>query len=236
MRRYIVLFIALITTLWTACGSRDSGVELRDTPPDVKLYAPKQLKIEYEYSGAARGSKTHILANHGMYQRMEDELTYTLDGAERTVGNLDIINDTVQYHIDLLEKRGTRSSFDPTRLNKLVEGYTEQELENFQQSYLLRSGAKMIGTETILGKECTVFELTMSGVVVSMWNSVTMRSRITMGDGEVIMTAVRIDENFKPTPGMFTPPTDVKITPPRVISDLPEGHPPVEVPDDTQAP
>ncbi|MCZ7556901.1 MAG: hypothetical protein M5R41_10925 [Bacteroidia bacterium] len=236
MRNFSLLFITLSAVLLAACGSGNNGDALRDDPPTVKVYAVKNVKIEYEYSGAAKGSKTHLIANYGMYQRMEDDLTYTLGGNERTVSIIDIIADTVQYHIDKTKNSGTRTSFEVARLEKLVDGYSPQELKDFQASYLLKSGAKVIGKETILGKECTVYDLAMSGVVVSLWNSVTMRSKIKMGDSEIIMTAVDIDESFSPDADMFAPPKDAKIEEPRIISNFPEGHPPVDGPSDSQMP
>jgi hypothetical protein len=236
MRNSFVLLLAFSLLLVSACGSGDNGDALRNDPPPVKVYALKNVHIEYEYSGAASGKKTHYIANYGMYQRMEDDLTYELGGSKRNVSIIDIIADTVQYHIDKSKSSGTRTSFEVARLEKLVTGYTEEELKDFQSSYLLRSGAKVIGKETILGKECTVYDLAMSGVVVSMWKSITMRSKIKMGDSEIIMTAVDLDESFSPDAAMFAPPKNVKIEEPRIISNFPEGHPPVDGPSRDQLP
>ena len=229
MRTSIIVSVALAALVLAACGSQGDG-ELRDDPPAVKLYAVKDISIEYEYSGAAKGTKTHLIANYGMYQKMEDNLSYDLDGSKRDIHVIDITADTLQFHINMAEKTGTRRSFDLTKLQKLVTGYTEKELEDFQQAYIVRGGGKVIGTETILDKKCTVYELAISGVVVSLWKSITMRTKIKMGDKEIVMTAVDMDESFSPDAEMFLPPKNVKIEPPRVISNFPEGHPPVDAP------
>ncbi len=236
MRNSLFVHIALAALFLSACGSGDNGESLKDTPPSVKVYALKNVKIDYEYSGAATGTKTHVIANYGMYQRMDDDLTYEMGGEKRHVQVIDIIADTVQYHIDKSKNTGTRRTFEVSRLEKLVEKYTEKELEDFQQSYLVKSGGKVIGKETILGKECTVYDLAMSGVIVSMWKSITMRTKLKMGDSEIVMTAVDIDDDYSPSASMFAPPKEVKIEEPRVISNFPEGHPPVDAPSDPQMP
>jgi len=235
MRTSILVSVALSALVLAACGSQGDG-ELRDDLPAVKLYAVKNISIDYEYSGAAKGTKTHLIANYGMYQKMEDKLSYDLDGSKRDIHVIDITADTLQFHINMAEKTGTRRSFDLTKLQKLVSSYTEKELEDFQQAYMLRGGGKVIGTETILGKKCTVYDLAMSGVVVSLWKSITMRTKVKMGESEIVMTAVDMDESFSPDAAMFMPPQNVKIEPPRVISNLPEGHPALDAPADEQLP
>ena len=236
MRMSILLNLAVSALLLTACGSQDDSGELRDTPPSIKLYALKNVSIDYEYSGAATGTKTHIIGNYGMYQRMEDKLVYDMGGEKRDIHVIDITADTLQYHINMKESTGTRRPFEISRLEKLVKDYTEKELEDFQQSYMIKGGGKLIGTETILGKTCNVYDLAMSGVVVSLWKGITMSTKVKMGDSEIVMTAVDMDEDFSVDASMFMPPKNVKIEPPRIISNFPDGHPPVDPPTDQQMP
>ncbi len=224
--RYIVL--SVLALLFVGCGSDEGSQSLSTTPPAVKLYKTANARIEYEYSGAATGSKVHIIGNYGMYQRMEDELNLTMEGKTRNVHVLDIINDTVQYHVELAEMTGTRQRFESGNLVQMTKEYTEADLEDFQQSYLLKSGAVKKGTETILDRECTVYEIPNAGISVSLWNSLTLRTRIKMGESEIVMTAVKVDEDYSPSMEDFLPPKKAKIEPPRVISSFPEGHPPVD--------
>jgi len=224
----LLAVVLLAAALLISCTSNDHDLELKDTPPEVKLYSLKHALIEYEYSGGAEGNKTHVIANYGMYQRMEDKMLYTLDGKSRDVHQLEIIADTLQYSINLLENTGTRRPFDRSVLSQYVMEYSPEELQNFQESYIIRAGGRKTGTETILGKECTVFDLHVNGITVSLWNSLTMRSTIRMGDGEIVMTAVKLNEDVDPKPDMFVPPKNIKISEPQIISRFPDGHPPVE--------
>ena len=81
MRTYLSLSTLFITLLFlSSCGNETA--ELYDGPPPVKLYGVENAAITYEYSGAGKGSKTHVLANYGMFQKLEDNMTYTFTEPE----------------------------------------------------------------------------------------------------------------------------------------------------------
>ena len=234
MRILLAAFVSV--TLLAACNTGGGGDSINDTPPAVKLYGVPQARITYEYSGGATGSKTHTIANYGAYQAQEDNMSYNFRGEKRDVHMLDIIADTIQYSIDLAKKTGTYRPFDTTRLGIMVRDFTAEEKENFQEAFIRRSGGTRVGQDTVLGKVCEVYELPMAGMRISFWKGITMRSRIVMGDQELLMTATAIDTDFEPALSMFKPPKDVKMSEPEVMSRFPEGHPPVDGSGEQQAP
>ncbi|MCB2203105.1 hypothetical protein KQI65_00025 [bacterium] len=232
MRRSIIATILLVSGMvLAACGGGgEHGDALSTTPPPVKLYGVPNAIITYEYSDAASGNKTHTIANYGMYQALLDSMTFSFQGNTRSIHQLDITADTVQWNIDLTTMEGTRSNFDTSRIRRLVADFSPEEKEHFQESFIVRGGGTKVGTETILDRECDVYELGMGGIKVALWKGLTMKMDVVMGGQHIVMTAVDIDTDFTPTRDMFNPPTDAKITEPEVISSFPEGHPPVDAP------
>ena len=211
----------------SACSSEQGGGELDMTPPKIKIFNVKNARIVYEYGGAASGTKTHLIANHGRYQSQLDKMTFAMQGVEQTVHQLDLINDTTQYMIDLDKNEGTRSFYDIARIEAMAADFTEEEKKDFQAAFLLRSQAEKIGKDTVLGKICDQYALPMMGMRISLWNGITLRSSIAMGDQELTMTAVELDEDFTPEAEMFFPAKDVKISEPQMMNGMPQGHPPI---------
>jgi hypothetical protein len=233
MRTFKILSIlSLSLVLFSACGdSGESGEGLSTTPPPVKLYGVANARITYEYSEGASGSKTHTIANYGVYQALLDSMSFTFQGQPRNVYQLDITSDTVQYSVDLSTMEGVRSRFDTSRIRRLVTDFTEEEKQDFQASFILRGGGTKAGQETILDKVCDVYELSMGGLRVALWNGLTMKMEVVMGGQSIVMTATDLDLDFTPTRDMFMPPADAKMREPEVISNFPEGHPPVDAPE-----
>ncbi|MBR9974818.1 MAG: hypothetical protein KFF77_04505 [Bacteroidetes bacterium] len=213
--------------LLSACSSDQGGTELDMTTPKIKIFNVKNARIVYEYGGAASGKKTHIIVNHGRYQSQLDKMTFSMQGSEQTVHQLDLINDTTQYMINLDTNEGTRSHYDIARVESMAADFTEEEKNDFQAAFLLRSNAEKIGQDTVLGKICDLYALPMMGMRISLWNGITMRSSISMGDQELTMTAVELEEDIEPSADMFMPPKDAKITEPQMMNGMPAGHPPI---------
>lgn len=221
------LAVLLTAVLLSACSSENGG-EMNMTPPNIKIFNVENARIVYEYGGAASGTKTHIIANYGRYQSQLDQMTFTMSGRKQNVHQLDLISDTTQYTINLDTKEGTRSAYDVARIEAMAAEFTEEEKKDFQAAFLLRSQAEKIGKDTVLGKVCDLYLLPMMGMRISLWNGITLRSSISMGDQELSMTAVELDEDISPTMDMFLPPKDAKISEPQMMNGMPPGHPSID--------
>ncbi|MFZ1731454.1 MAG: hypothetical protein WBQ23_09800 [Bacteroidota bacterium] len=224
--RLSILTLLSFALVLGAC-SNQGGDGLSTTPPAIKLYNVASARVVYEYGGAASGKKTHLIANYGMYQSQLDEMSFSMSGMKQDVHQLDIINDTTQYTINLATKEGTRSLHDTSRLAAMVRDFTADEKKNFQEAFILRSQGEKIGKDTVLGKICDVYSLPMMGMKISMWEGLTLRSSISMGEQELTMTAVEIETDISTSADMFLPPKDVKLTEPKPMGGMPSGHPPV---------
>ncbi|MBR9977985.1 MAG: hypothetical protein KFH87_07850, partial [Bacteroidetes bacterium] len=225
--RSSLLFSTVFALLLVACSS-ESGETLKSTPPAVKLFNVEQARIDYTYGGAASGKKTHIIANYGMYQKMVDEMSFTIDGRTQEVHRMDIISGNTLYDIDMRTQEGTRTPYDTMRIIEMTRDFSDEELKDFQASYLLRSQGEKVGKDTVLGKICDVYSMPMMGMRMSVWKGLTLRSQILMGDEELTMTATKLETDFRPTVEMFQPPKDIIISEPSEIEGLPPGHPPVD--------
>ena len=101
-------------------------------------------------------------------------------------------------------------------------------MENVNAELLMRMGGKKIGKETVLGKECDVYDLSGS-MKISMWKGIVLKSEMQMGQYKMNLTAKKIDTDASSTIEDFSVPKDVKIkTPVTGMGGMPPGHPPID--------
>ena len=96
-------------------------------------------------------------------------------------------------------------------LKEFTKNYTQQQKDNFQMEYLLQSGAKKLGKETLLGKECDVLDVPAMGMKHWIWKGITLKSEFNMGAGMMSIIAKSIDVDVTPNTEWFTPPKDITI-------------------------
>lgn len=224
--RHTVLALLLLASVlaFPSCSRKSSG--LKETPPALKYYSVPSAKIEYEYSGLASGNATHIIANYGMYQFLDENLTFKMKGQESRTHNLSITADTVAYTIDMVKKTGMRTPVDQTAANEMLKELTDAQKSDFQAAFLTMNGAEKKAPVTILGKQCDVYDMPRMGVEIALWKGLALRKKIHMGQGSmsVIMEAKTLELDYDATIDEFTPPEDVKIS---TIPNMPAGHPPL---------
>jgi hypothetical protein len=226
MRKFSLFFLLMVPVIIiSSCGNKDTG--LKTTPPNVKLYKVAAARIDYEYSGAATGTKTQIIANYGMYQREEDNFTMSLGDQKREIKSLTIRSDSMSYNIDMMKKEGKSTSSALGELESLTKSLTKEQRDNVNAELLVQMGGKKVGKETILGKECDVYDL-QGQMKICMWNGIVLKSEIQMGAHKMNLVAKKIDTDITPTIADFSAPKDVKITPAIEGMGLPPGHPSVD--------
>ena len=218
------LLLFVLVLLLPSCSKKPSG--LKTTPPPLRYYSVPSAKIEYEYTGLATGSATHIIANYGMYQFLDENLTFKMGGKQSNTHNINITCDSVAYTIDMGKKTGMRTEVDMTSANEMLKGLTEEQKSDFQVAFLKMNGAEKKSAVTILGKQCDVYDLPKMGVEVALWKGLTLRKVIHMGQESmnVTMQAKKLELDYDANIDEFSPPKDVKIS---TIPSMPPGHPPV---------
>lgn len=238
MKRFTLFSTVMVLAVAALAGCGKSGEGLSTTPPEYRLYGEQNIYIEYEYGGGATGTKKQYIGNYGMYERTEDDFSVKMGEENRPVKQLVIRQDSIQYMIDLLEKVGRKGASQLEELKPMMVNFNAEQKKNVNMELMRSMGGTKIGTETVLGKECEVYDV-QGFMKVAMWQGITMRSEMDMGGLTMTLTAKKIEMNPSLSLDMFTAPKDVKITevsnsgmppghPPVDDSGLPEGHPPVD--------
>ena len=220
---FAVALVAL--AIVAGCGS-DSG--LKETPPEVKLYGVESARVEYAYSGDAKGTKTISIANYGMYEADNDDFTLNMNGQTNVIKTITLRNDTINYSIDMTKKTGTSSPFSLKELKATTDKFTPEQKENINATLIEQMmGGKKAGKETVAGKECDMFELPGGGKI-ALWKGIVLKQDMPMGTMKFGLVATKVEEGMDFTIADFTPPKDVKIEAPSMTPGMPAGHPPVD--------
>lgn len=116
------------------------------------------------------------------------------------------------YNINLNDKTGTKSNLKEMKdmASAMASGLAMSgDLKDLKslKDFVEKNGGKMLPNETILGKECTVYEVMGS----KQWLYKGMVLKATMGD-KVIINAVKVEENVNIPDDKFKIPEGITIT------------------------
>lgn len=125
---------------------------------------------------------------------------------------LSIENGDWGYNINLKDKTGTKGNIKELKematamAASLAMSGDLKDLKSLKD-FVESNGGKMLPNETILGKECSVYEL----MGTKQWLYKGMVLKATMGD-KVMMNAVKVEENIKIPDEKFEVPAGITIT------------------------
>jgi hypothetical protein len=154
---------------------------------------------------------TKYFDDYGAKNREDIESNMDVAGQHINNHQIKIMKEGWLYSYDLKNKQGSKMKFTiPAAM----------DFKNMGVERMKQMGVKQTGTETILGKECKIYEFTdakasmgMTGKSWIFWNSEPMKMNMDMGNKMSIKQHVTsIEENAPITADKFEIPGDIKIT------------------------
>ncbi len=180
-------------------------VETTDTKADKwKKYSVKSGIVEYELTGI-KGKEIVYWDNFGALEARYNTTIVEKDGQKVENEILLIYRDSLFYTINLKLKKGTK-------INMLNHMEGRKSMKMFDVEMLKRIGGKNVGKETILGKECVIWEMP-DKVKVSLYNALPLKILF----GEVKVLAKKLQENVSISPDIFVVPKGMDIRTPEEI-------------------
>ncbi|MDP4229098.1 MAG: hypothetical protein Q8916_01685 [Bacteroidota bacterium] len=156
-----------------------------------------------------KGTTTKYFDDYGAKICEENSNTISFGKTSVKTTQMKIIKDGWLYSFDMDKKTGTKMKFAiPANM----------DFKNMGEDMKKEMGIKEEGTETILGKECKVYEYTggskgmgMSGKSWIFWNVEPMKMDMTMGKMSIKSHVTSIEENPSIPASKFEVPADIKI-------------------------
>ncbi len=165
--------------------------------------------IEYKVEGLAVGTEIVYFDDYGIKEARFTKTEAKIMGFSTTTNTLTITNKDWSYNINLDEKTGTKMK--NKQLQELIDGITQKDYEEFGKKMLEQMDAKLVGNETILGKNCEVWDIRKMNGKTWNYKYVPLKIEINLM-GKNINTAVKFEENIKIPADKFEVPKGISIT------------------------
>ena len=192
MKRVFILTFCLALSLLKAAGQEA-------TP---KPFSFKTGQVEYKYSGDKTGTSVQYIDDYGMKTAVYSEITQ--DG--ETTRSWVVSYGDYQYMWDP-DQPGEGMKMKNPLLSWIKEA-SKGDMESFTISTYEKMGMVRDGTETFLGKECTVIKGDMGKVLI--WKGIMMLMDFKMGayiskqEATSVVTNVPVDGKYFVIPKNIT--------------------------------
>ncbi len=205
----------LISTTLLSCGGKSTNSGTSSSNNETADY--NSIVVTYQNTVDMMGVKTTTNETIWSDEKNNRKATFTSTetnfmGQNTKEESLSIENGDWGYNINLNEKTGTKSNIKEMKsmATAMAAGLAMSgDLKDIKslKDFVESNGGKMLPNETILGKECTVYEL----MGTKQWLYKGMVLKAMMGD-KVMMNAVKVEENVKIPAEKFEVPAGITIT------------------------
>jgi len=160
---------------------------------DFKRYEFKSGKVVYQSTGSMNGSETMYFDNYGMLEVKNTTATLEMMGIKQVSDTKVIMDGKWVYTID--NNSGEANKMENPLYSMFPEG---GDIEKVGEQMMINMGGKKIGTETLLGKECEIWEIKKLMSKVWVWKSIPIKSEVNMMGMNItqIATSVEVDINI----------------------------------------
>lgn len=204
-RKYHRVLIASVFCLLTL----SSQMLFAQSSPSYKRYNVQSCIVEYSLGGSQKGSETLYFDRWGMREARYSNKELSMMGVQQKTNTLLITDYDWMYNIDLDKKTGTKTK----------NGIFQSLLKNAKNNDLIEAGMKMmkdmggekIGTETIAGKMCDIWEIKKLGSKTWIWNAVPLKVTAKFAGVEITSVATKVHEGATIPESKFQVPAGVKI-------------------------
>ena len=87
----------------------------------------------------------------------------------------------------------------------------EDDLQKVGEDIMKKMGGKKVGTETLNGKECEIWEVQKMGGKIWVWNSLAIRTVVNMMGMNITQEAESIETDIDVSPDLFKIPKGIEI-------------------------
>lgn len=206
------LWIALLTFSFIITGCNSTNA---DSSYD-KRYKIKSAMVEYALSGSQTGTETLYFDDWGKREARYTQTQISMMGFTQKTNRLGLLEGDWMTNIDLDKKTGTKMK------NPMMDAASaryNKDLAAAGEDMLKKMGGKKIGTETIAGKLCDVWEVADLGSKTWVWKGVPLKTQARMMGMEITTVATKVQEGGVPQ-DKFKVPAGITLTEGQNLSEI----------------
>lgn len=172
---------------------------------DFKRYEFKSGKVVFESSGSITGTETMYFDDYGMLEVKSTKATLEMMGIKQVTDTKVIMDGKWIYTLD-------NNSGEATKMENPLYSMFPQggDLEKVGEEMMTNMGGKKIGTETLLGKKCEIWEIKKLMSKIWIWKSIPIKSEINMMGMNITSIATSVEVDIPVSPNEFKIPEGVE--------------------------
>ncbi len=201
-------FLCLITASVALAQDGYSAEELAEK--GFKRYNVESGVVKCTYSGIMTGKETITFDNWGWKESSKGEKTTNVMGVQTADKSQTYLDGITQYSYDPDKKTATK--IENNILKGIIDGGNAKSMTDAGEQMLKDMGGEKVGTETILGKKCDVYEIKSYGTKTWVWNGITLKLEMNMMGMTYEMIATSFEEGVDVDADEVTLPGDAQIT------------------------
>jgi|GEM_PF-5037477 len=210
----LALRLSLFALLFVGFATAGVGQQIHQTHDQLaaegqKRYGIESAQIKYEYASDAQGFELITFDHWGWREKKVVDKTTTTWGNTASVRSTEYIDGN--YAMSLTNNANFCRAYVHRELsNSLKEASKAVEVLHGVEVYKLQ-GAVNMGKETVLGRECIVYEFPKFARKVWIWEGIVLRSVQTVMDYQIKLEATKIELNITTSDSDFAIPQGVEI-------------------------
>lgn len=202
-RNLISFLVAVSPFLMIGCsGGGSDDRSARTVPDSLKRYPFKSAIIELRYGGSSSGTQLIYIDDFGMKEASVDSFTTEMFGMQVPTHKMQIQNWDSTYSADLVRGSGMKG------LTMISPG--ERKKLSLAGEEIAKGMGMEGGEETIAGKVCKIWEMKSLDSKVWLWNDITLKSEVSLGDVKQLLEAKRIEIDVPVPAEKFRLPVGIK--------------------------
>lgn len=179
---------------------------------DFRRYKIRSGVVEYKLSGMQTGTETLYFERWGIREAKYTQTEIKAGNLTVKQNRLTLLDGEWTYNVDLDTKTGTKI---PTPFMKELTAAAKREGKDateIGEEMLTRMGGRKVGTATVLGKTCDVWEIKNLNAKSWIWQGVTLKTEVNMMGQMMTSEAVRVQDGVSISEEKLMLPKGVKIT------------------------
>jgi len=187
-------------------------------------YKLKSGYIKYQLDGQNKGTEELYWDNFGQNEARYTNISMTVFGMAQTTNSIYIIDGDWAYSVDGQTNTATKINYT-AMMTKMKGGDNTQKPMDFSEEMIQAFGGVKAGTEKILGKTATIYNLAnMGDYRVWLWKGVPLKSEANFMGFAVNMVAVEFKENVRVAQAKLTLPPGVTVVDKQDVADMPDAE------------
>lgn len=185
----------------------------------VKRYEVKSGYIKYKNT---HGTEELYWKNYGEQEARYQDTTISVFGMTKSTRTVNIVDGQWAYSYE--QGSDTATKIDQEQMMKKMMGDKGQQPRDFSEQMLESFGAQKVGTDTVLGKKTTVYNLTDFGdYKVWVYKGLALKAEMEMMGFDFSMEAVELKENASFDQAKLSLPAGIQIVD-ADVSDMPSAE------------